>query len=85
MERKINQQLEEEIAQVEYNIRAQEKEFKREKVWYETKLKKITLDSNSSKTRGKAIKLCMSVLLERQRTRMLLRCFNRMFEHKMLE
>ena len=85
MEKKVGEELEDEIAQVEFDTKMNEKEFKREKVWYETKLKKITLDSNTSKSRGKAIELCMSVLMERHKQRLQLRCFNRMYEHKMLE
>ena len=67
MEKKVGEELEDEIAQVEFDTKMNEKEFKREKVWYETKLKKITLDSNTSKSRGKAIELCMSVLMERHK------------------
>jgi len=84
MERTISRQLEDEIAQVEFETTMNEKEFKREKVWYETKLKKIALDSNTSRPRGKAIELCMSILMERHKQRLLLRSFNRMYEHKML-
>ena len=84
-EKKISQQLEDEIAQAEFDTKMNEREFKREQVWYETKLKKITLDSNTSKSRGKAIELCMNVLMERHKQRLQLRCFNRMYEHKMLE
>ena len=61
-----------------------EKEFKREQVWYETKLKKVTLDSNTSKSRTKAISIVMNCLLNRQKRRQQTRCFNRLYEHKML-
>ena len=46
-----------------------EKENKREQVWYETKLKKVTLNSNTSKARTKAISIVMNVLLNKQKRR----------------
>ena len=85
MEKRITTQLEDEIAQVEFEANLQAKEFKREEVWFETKLKKVTLDSNTSKARGKAIEICMNILMDRHKNRILLRGFNRMYEHKMLE
>ena len=83
-EHSITRQLEEEIAQVEFDTKMNEKEFKREQVWYETKLKKVTLDSNTSKHRTKAISIVMNVLLNKQKRRQQVRCFNRLYEHKML-
>ena len=52
MESNVSQQLQDEIADVEFETKHNDKEFKREQVWYETKLKKVTLDSNTSKARG---------------------------------
>ena len=78
MEKKISEELQDEIDQINFEMNQNDKEFKREQVWYETKLKKVTLDSNTSKARGKAIELCMNVIMDRHKQRLMLRSFHRM-------
>jgi len=54
-------------------------------LWLDSRIKRISLKSDQSKNRSKAIGLTMRTLLDRHRSRITTRCFNRWIEHSKLE